>query len=107
MDTAFGIVAKVQKIQKFFEKISEKINKFIADRKVYEYRFTQIKGEVQNVQVLSCNKLDAEIRAHDYCLGKDGADEVVLEKMIDGKTIWSRTFSASEIRQEREYGQII
>lgn len=104
---AFGIVAKVQRVQRFFEKISGKISKYIADRKVYEYRFTQIKGGVQTAQVLSCNRRDAEIMAHDYCLGNNGADEVVLEMMVDGKSIWSRTYSASEIRQEREYGQII
>ena len=103
MDMAFGIVAKVQKVQRFFEKISE----YIDNRKVYDYRFTQIKGEVQTEQVLSCNRRDAEIMAHDYCLGNNGADEVILERMVDGKSIWSRTYSASEIRQEREYGQII
>lgn len=96
MEIAFRLVAMAQvALLEFVEKIS----KFIDARKEYEYRFTQTRGESIEVSTLVCTKSAAMKKAHDYCLGKNRFDEVVLEKIINGRVIWSRTFSASEICQ--------
>ena len=96
MEIAFRLVARAQVVLWEFV---EKISKFIDARKEYEYRFTQTRGESVETIHLFCTKSAAMKKAHDYCLGKNRFDEVNLEKVIKGRVIWSRTFSASEICQ--------
>ncbi len=96
MEIAFRLVARAQAVLSEFV---EKISKFIDARKEYEYRFTQTRGESIEISHLACTKSVAMKKAHDYCLGEHGYDEVILEKIINGRVIWSRPFSASEICQ--------
>lgn len=96
MEIAFKLMARAQEV--FFHFL-EKISKLIDDFKKYEYRFTQTRGESIEISHLACTKSVAMKKAHDYCLGEHGYDEVILEKIINGRVIWSRPFSASEICQ--------
>jgi len=96
MEIAFRLVARAQVVLLEFV---EKISKFIDAREKYEYHFTKTRGESVEINSLICTKSAAMKIAYDYCLGEHGYDEVILEKVIKGRVIWSRTFSASEICQ--------